>query len=120
MTEKMTVELPIDLAQQLRTVASRTHRSVDEVLVDCLRRAGAEPILESLPDEDLLAVCDSEMDPGQEEELSELLERNQEGTLTTAERDRLDDLMRTYRVALARKAQAIKVAVARGLRPRLS
>jgi hypothetical protein len=119
MAEKVTVELPEDLAQQVRAIAARTQRSFEEVLVDWIRRAGAEPVLELLPDRDLLAVCDSAMGPDQEEELSDLLERNQEATLSEAERRRLDELMRAYRAGLVRKAQALRIAVARGLRPRL-
>ena len=68
----------------------------------------------------LLAVCDGQLEASLQELLSDLLERNQEGALDGAERRRLDDLMRTYRVGLVRKAQALKVAVNRGLRPRLS
>jgi hypothetical protein len=120
MAERVTIELPEDIAQQVRTVAARPQRSVDEVLVDWIRRAGAEPVLELLPDEELLAVCDGESHPAQQEELSELLERNREGTLLGPERERLDELMRGYRAGLVRKAQALKVAVSRGLRPRLS
>jgi hypothetical protein len=119
MTEKVTVELPEDLAQQVRTVAARTQRPFAEVLVDWIRRAGAEPVLELLPDEELLAVCDRQLDPHQQEELSELLERNQEGSLPGPEQARLDELMRSYRAGLVRKAQALKVTVSRGLRPRL-
>ena len=60
------------------------------------------------------------MENGQQEELSELLARNREGALTDAERDRLDGLMRVYRRGLVRKGQALKTAVARGLKPPLS
>jgi hypothetical protein len=120
MAEKVLVEIPDDLAQQVRTVAARTQRSFDEVLLDWIRRAGAEPVLELLPDEELLAVCDSQTADDQQEELSELLDRNQEGDLSPAERDRLAELMRGYRAGLVCKAQALKVAVSRGLRPRLS
>jgi predicted transcriptional regulator len=119
MAEKVTIELPEELVQQVRTVASRTHRSFDEVLADCIRLAGIEPAVELLNDEELLAVADSEWDASLQDSLSDLLERNQEGTLDAGERRRLDDLMRTYRAGLVRKAQAIKVAVNRGLRPRL-
>jgi hypothetical protein len=59
------------------------------------------------------------MDANQNEELSDLLIRNQEEQLIETERQRLDDLMRIYRVGLVRKAQALKVAVERGLRPPL-
>jgi len=119
MPEIVTIELPEDLAQQVRTVAARTQRSFDEVLVDWVRRAGAEPLLELLPDEELLAITDSQLTPDQEDELSDLLEGNKEGTLAPAERDRLEKLMRLYRTGLVRKAQALKIAVSRGLRPRL-
>jgi hypothetical protein len=120
MAEKITIELPEDIAEQVRMVAARTQRSFEAVMVEWIRRAGAEPVLELLPDEELLTVCDSQPDPAQEEELSDLLERNQEGTLQTSERGRLEELMRNYRTGLVRRAQAIKVAVSRGIRPRLT
>ncbi len=120
MTEKITIDLPEDIMQQVRTVAARTQRSFEEVLVEWIRRAGAEPVMELLPDEELLTVCDSHPDLAQQEELSELLEGNQEGGLLDHEKCRLEDLMRSYRTGLVRKSQAIKVAVSRGLRPRLS
>ena len=120
MTEKITIELPEDVAQQVRTVAAQTHRSFDEVLVEWIRRAGAEPVLELLPDDELLTVCDRQPDLAQQEELSELLERNRESNLLDGDKGRLDELMRSYRTGLVRKAQALKVAVTRGLRPRLS
>jgi hypothetical protein len=116
MSEKITIDLPEDIAQQVRTVAARTQRSFEEVLVEWIRRAGAEPVLELLPDMELLTVCDSHPEPAQQEELSELLERNREGGLLDREKGRLEELMRTYRTGLVRKAKAIKVAVSRGLR----
>ena len=120
MAQKVTVELPDELVQQVRTVASRTQRSFDEVLAEWVRLAGSEPVLELLSDAELLAVCDGQWENHLQEDLSDLLERNQEGLLDDSERRRLDDLMRTYRAGLVRKAQALKVAVTRGLRPRLS
>lgn len=120
MTEKMTVELPEELIQQVQQVASRTQRSFDEVLAEWIRLAGSEPALELLSDEELLAVCDGQLETSLQELLSDLLERNQEGALDGVERRQLDELMRTYRAGLLRKAQALKLAVHRGLRPRLS
>jgi hypothetical protein len=61
-----------------------------------------------------------QMDVGQQEELGDLLARHREGLLSGAERARLDELMQTYRRGLVRKAQALKVAVERGLRPPLN
>jgi hypothetical protein len=120
MTTKVTVELPEELIRQVQTVASRTQRSFDEVLAEWIRRGGSEPELESLSDEELMAVCDGQWESSLQEDLSDLLERNQEGALDEMDARRLDDLMRSYRASLVRKALALKVAVNRGLRPRLS
>ena len=49
-----------------------------------------------------------------------LLARNREGSLTSDERRRLDELMQVYRRGLIRKAQTIHVAVQRGLRSPLN
>jgi hypothetical protein len=119
MTITVTLELPEELAQRARTVASQTRRRFEDVLVEWIDRAGGEPSVESLPDDQLLALCDSQMEAGAQEELSDLVARNREGVLQGAERERLDELMRTYRRGLVRKAQALKTAVERGLRPRL-
>src|SRR5437660_11914479 len=97
MTEKVMVELPSELIHQVQTVANRTQRSFDDVLAEWIRLAGSEPVLELLGNDELLAVCDSQLDAPLQEVLSDLLERNQEGPLEAGERRRLDDLMRTYR-----------------------
>jgi hypothetical protein len=75
--------------------------------------------VEHLSDDELLAVCESQMEAGDQEELSGLLARNREGLLEGGERSRLDQLMQLYRRGLVRKARALKTAVERGLRPRL-
>jgi hypothetical protein len=119
MSEKVTVELSEELAQRARAVAAQSHRRFEDVLVEWIDRAGTDLPVESLSDDDVLALCQLQLDGVQQEELSELLERNREGVLRDPERDRLDELMRIYRRGLVRKAQALKTAVARGLKPRL-
>lgn len=74
--------------------------------------------MESLTDEQILALCDMRMSQEQRE-LGKLLARNREGLLDDVERARLDGLMRIYRHGMVRKAQALKVAVERRLRPPL-
>jgi hypothetical protein len=61
-----------------------------------------------------------QMSDAEQAELSELLARQREGALSDDERGRLDALMRSYRQGMVRKAQALKVAVERGLQPPLS
>ncbi len=119
MGERVTVELPEELARRVRAVAAQTSRPFEEVLVEWIDRAGADPAVESLADEELLALCERQLDATQQEELSDLLARNREGQLQEAQREQLDELMRIYRRGLVRKAQALKTAVARGLKPRL-
>jgi hypothetical protein len=120
MGERVTVELPEELAQRARAVAAQTRRRFEDVLVEWIDRAGSEPAVELLPDDEVLALCDAQMEVAQQQELSDFLARNREGLLQEAERERLDELMRIYRRGLVRKAQALKTAVARGLRPRLN
>ena len=121
MAEMITLELPETLAQRARTEASRTNRRIEEVLVDWLSQLEmAEPPVDSLSDEQVLALSDAQLEPPQSDELSDLLALNREGRLEDTARRRLDELMRLYRVGLVRKAQALKVAIDRGLRAPLS
>lgn len=56
------------------------------------------------------------MKPKQERRFSLLLERQQAGELSDAERSELLALMQLYQEGLLRKAQALHEAVRRGLR----
>jgi len=103
MSEIVTLELPEKLARSARELAARTR-----------------PPVESLPDDQVLALCDLQISGEQQEELSDLLARSREGQLNKAEHERLEELMLVYRRGLVRKAQALKVAVERGLRPPLN
>lgn len=120
MAEIITLELPEALAQQAKEIAALTHRRVEEVLIEWLDRASADLPLESLSDEQILVLCDLQMQPNQQDQLSDLLARNQEGSLTEPEVSQLNELMQVYRRGLVKKAKALKVAVERGLRPALS
>lgn len=116
MAETIVLELPEPVARSAREVADRTQKSVEEVLVEWLGKAAAELPVESLSDEQVLALCDIEMELEQQSELSRLLAENREGTITSSERERLDALMQVYRRGLVRKAEAWKAAVRRGLK----
>jgi hypothetical protein len=56
----------------------------------------------------------------QEAMLSDLLARQREGQIDAEGRRRLGDLMRVYENGLLRKAQALRLAVERGLREPLT
>ncbi|MBI1876808.1 MAG: hypothetical protein HYR94_00970 [Chloroflexi bacterium] len=120
MSEIVTLELPEPLALRAKEAAARTHRRLEEVLVEWLDRAAAEPPIESLPDDQILVLCDLQMEVEQQNELNDLLARNREGQLNQVELDHLEGLMFIYRRGLVRKAHALKVAVKRNLRPPLN
>ncbi|MBI3971437.1 MAG: hypothetical protein HY332_09120 [Chloroflexi bacterium] len=120
MSETVTLALPEEVAQSARAVAARTDRRVEDVLVEWLGRAAAEIPVESLPDDQVLALQNLQMSDEEQAELSDLLAQQREGTLSNAGRARLDALMDTYRRGMVRKAQALKVAVERGLQPPLN
>ncbi|MFL5801343.1 MAG: hypothetical protein ACJ8CR_06335 [Roseiflexaceae bacterium] len=119
MSETVTLEIPDTLAQHARAVAQQTQRRVEDVLVEWLDRAATELPVELLSDDEVLALRDMQMDDAQQAELSDLLARQREGQLPDTARGRLDTLMGIYRRGMARKAQALKIAVDRGLQPPL-
>ena len=73
-----------------------------------------DPIAE-LADEDVLSLTELQLEPDQDRRLSALLDRQQAGRLTEAERPELQALMQVYQEGLLRKATALSEAVRRGL-----
>jgi len=115
LSQTVTLDLPDPLAQTARSVAARTNRPVEEVLLDWLDRAAADAGIDALPDDQVLALRDLAMSEAQQEPLSDPLERPRESALRDGDRARLDELLSEYRRGLVRKAKALKVAVERGL-----
>jgi hypothetical protein len=120
MSEHLILEIPEELAHRARALASAANRRLEDAVLDWIREAVDEPNVESLDDAAVLALCDAMLPVDQQEELSDLLAGNREGTLTAADRSRLDALIDIYQRGMIRKARALKEAVARGLRPPLS
>lgn len=81
MAEQVTITLPDFLAQQVREVAALTQRSLEEVLLEWLTRGSAEPEISSLTDDQVLALCDSELSSQEQTPLSDLLGRQRENQL---------------------------------------
>jgi len=120
MTQTVTLQLPEALAQQAKEIAAFTHRQLEDVLLEWINYAITELPIESLPDEQVLALCNLQMDSQEQENLSDLLVLNREGQLGEDQVYQLDVLMQVYRQGLVRKAKALKVAVSRGLKPALN
>jgi hypothetical protein len=116
MSDRVTIELPDELARRARAMAAAGHRRLEDAVVDWIGRAVAEPEVKTLPDEASLRLCDATQEPDDQQELSGLLADSREGRLDAAGRVRLDELMALYRRGLVLKARAWEEAVTRGLR----
>lgn len=120
MSRTVTLEISDAAVRQAQRLASRSDRRVEEVLAEWIDHLAADPPVETLPNEEILALCRSELGERQQDELSDLLARQREQALTDGDQLRLDELMGVYRRGLVRKAQALQVAVRRQLIPRLT
>src|SRR5687768_15129070 len=59
MSQSVTLNLPDDLARQARALAAARNRRLEDVVIDSVARAVAEPAVEALPDEQLISLCDA-------------------------------------------------------------
>ncbi len=119
MSRVITLEIPDHVEREAEAVATLTNRTVEAVLADWLERFTPDLPIEALPDARIQELAEMQLPADQQDELSELLAHNREGTLTSLQQQRLDVLMTLYRQGLIRKANALKIAVERGLRPPL-
>ncbi len=116
MYEQITIQVPERVVRQAAHKASQSQRQIEEILTEWLERAVTEMPVEELPDEEVLTLTVLQLAPKQETRLGELLARNREGALDAESRRELEELMRLYEQGLLRKAQALRIAVQRGLR----
>src|SRR5262249_5912754 len=95
-------------------------RVLAEAIESALSPLGSSSIaltpVEELSDSEVLAVAELRMDEVQGQRLGKLLDRQQAGKLSEAERSELAALMQVYRESMVQKAEALSEAVRRGLR----
>ena len=119
----ITINLPDDVYRRAERFARLANRDLPSVLADTLTQSlppisvdiDVLPLISDLSDEQVMALTQLEMEPFQDARLSELLDKQQAGTLTSEEPQELDNLMQIYREGLLRKATALAEAVNRGL-----
>jgi hypothetical protein len=115
MSQQITIRVSDQVVRQAATVASQTQRRIEDVLAEWLESVVNELPVESLSDSEVIQLTQLQLSDDQQIALSELLERNRENSLDEHDRRYLDELMRAYEHGLLRKAQALRVAVHRGL-----
>jgi predicted DNA-binding protein len=123
MSTQITITLPDEVYQRVERFALLANRDIASVLADTIQLSlpsveenilDLEPI-SNLSDEQVIALTELQMEPDQDARLSELLDRQQAGLLTEAERVELQTLMQIYQQGLLRKATALSEAVKRRL-----
>ena len=117
MTAQITLNLPDEVYHQAELLAQQRHRTVSEILVETLEKfllPTAKPV-SALSDSEVITQTQLRLQPLQEQRLSELLDRQQSGTIASVELDELQALIRIYETRLLRQAQALNEAVRRGL-----
>ncbi len=78
-----------------------------------------ELTIEQLSDDQVRAICTHQLAGAQQVELTTLLGQQREGELSAIGRARLGVLLNLYQQGLVQRAQALAVAVGRGLLPPL-
>lgn len=126
MSHPMTLTLPDPLYEPIRRIAQATNRPLEEVVLTALR-ASLPPLdglppeiadelvrLEELDDGALEELLYQTAPPAEQEEIEDLLEQSQAGTLTDAERGRLLALREGADRVMLRKARAAVLLRFRG------
>ncbi len=117
-THQVTLALPEAVYRQAEQTAAAVQLPVETVMVEALS-ATLPPINDltekiatevaefaGLKDDMLLAIADEMLSPTQQQQLTQLLNQNSEGTLTEKEQAMLEKLMDEYWRVTLRKAQA--------------
>jgi hypothetical protein len=131
MSTPIVINLSDDVYLRFERFALLANRDLSGILIDTLNHSlppinlggnelqsynldKPEPIAD-LSDEQVMMLTELEMKPLQDAKLSELLDKQQSGTLAPEEPQELEYLMQIYREGLLRKATALAEAVKRGL-----
>jgi hypothetical protein len=123
MNTQVTITLPDEVYKRAERFAHLANRDVASVLADTILVSiplVREDVLSSAPvsaltDEEVIGLTQLQMDFDQDQRLSTLLNRQQEGFLLDHERVELQTLMQIYQEGLLRKATALSEAVKREL-----
>lgn len=121
MNDSITLNLSHDLLVKAKVWAQQSGRPLAEFLAESLESTLA-PFSDSagtLPDrsdQQVIEALEYQLDPALDQRLSQLLQLQQNGELTIAQSEELQQLMTVYHEGLLNKSAALREAVRRGLR----
>jgi hypothetical protein len=122
MSTEITITLTDETYRQAERFAKLANKDVASVIADTIRLSipavRSDVVAESvsdLSDEQVLQLTQLQMEADQDARLSELLDQQQSGCLSSENRLELEALMQIYQEGLLRKATALSEAVKRKL-----
>ncbi|ACK70867.1 conserved hypothetical protein [Gloeothece citriformis PCC 7424] len=119
MSTSITLNLPDQLYRRAQNLAQLINRDINDILIEAINLSFIQTEdlsrVDSLSDQEVIRLTQLEMEPNQDERLSQLLEQQQAGLLNDTERGELWSLMQIYQTLLLQKAQGLNEAVHRGL-----
>jgi hypothetical protein len=124
---KYTIAIPHLLYEKAQRLAQQTSQSVDEIICTRLEGALDQPILDLPSDERaelqamsylstdaLWTIAREQMPPDVQHSMSQLMEKNSQGTITEEELRSLSELVDRGQRLTLRKSQAMKLLLERG------
>jgi hypothetical protein len=123
MSAQFTVTLSDTVYHRARRLSELTGWTLEDTLATMLELgipSVMPPIdldvpVSELPDSEVSRLADLQMTPQQDARYSLLLDKQQAGMLTSAEKNELQSLKRVYEIGMIYKAQALAEAVRRGI-----
>ena len=111
---EVTINLPDKIFANVSSVASKSHRRIDEVIVEKIERefaVDAEDLANQIAfcsDKEILELAELQMPPKQDRRLSNLLQKQGAQDLTANEQKELWNLMELNRLTTLKKAFALR------------
>ncbi len=116
---EVTLNLPDNIYRSFKQLAERTSQSIDQVIAEKIQSEYVPDKhldnLETWSDEDILTLANLKLPKAQSDRMSKLLDHQQRGTITSAEKRELEVYTELYQIATLHKAQGCLEAVNRGL-----
>ena len=118
---EITISLPEKVFANLSSAASKTHRGIDEIIIEKIERDFAidggelEKQIAVCSDEEVLEIAEIKMPAKQDERLRLLLDKQNERNLSGDEQKELWQLMDLNRLTTLKKAYALREISRRNL-----
>ncbi len=112
---EITLQLPEQIYQNVSLIAEKSKRKVADLIVDSVQEKYSESSFADLSDAEVLALANLQMPEKQSQRHSDLLFKNQAGTIKPKEKLELEFFQQIYGIALSRKTDGIFEAIQRNL-----